>query len=319
MNIIVTGSNGLVGRTLVAKLKSLGHSVVGIDIAVNPEQDFTNVSYMSRVFNLIQPDTVIHLAALKDMNEAQENPELYTQVNVVGTKSLIDLCISKGISRFIFASSASINDGDNAYANSKREIESYLSDLRSTLNSSIIRFESIIDDSGQLYKPTTHSLIDNLIMAYREGKEFVQNGNPIRGFMALSYAIQLIADALALRSGSHIILPIKASYIDVTGFIRTFNSLIPSGSMIKPKIGRQREWEINTTRPTANTAALRDMISAALKAPYIPTTYTTEVSSGTKPTKKQGPSKLLGGTIPAVNETTGETTGVTEPTGETNE
>lgn len=296
MNIIVTGANGLIGRTLVAKLKNLGHSVVGIDLANDPQQDFTNPSYMARALSLVHPDTVIHLAALKDMNEAQENPELYNQVNVVGTKSLIDLCVSKGVNRFIFASSASVNDGDNAYANSKREIESYLDGLRDKITSAMIRFESIIDDSGQVYRPTAHGLIDNLIMACREGKEFVQNGNPIRGFMALSYATQLIVDALSLRSGSLIILPIKASYIDVTGFIRTFNSLLPNGStLIKPKTGQQREWEVNTTRPTANVVALRGMIDAILKAPYIdPNKPTDKTLAENNTPVKTGRSKLLG-------------------------
>lgn len=270
MKILVTGSEGLIGRALVSELSSLGHIVVGVDKATDPTHDFTDLEFMTELLDEAKPDTVIHLAALKDMVEAQENSELYNQVNVVGSKALIDLCIDKGIKRFIFASSAAVNDGENEYATNKREVESYLGTKQNKLMSAILRFESIIDDSGLVYKPTSHSLIDNLIGAIREGRAFIQYGNPIRGFMALSYALQLITQLLSINwIGVQTVLPIKSIYVDVTGFIKIFNSLLPQGTdHVVPQIGTQREWEVNTIRANSNVNKLRGLIWTILNAPH---------------------------------------------------
>lgn len=268
---MLTGSSGLIGTQLRQALEKAGHFVITVDTKEDAKLDFTNAFIMRQLLGRYKPDTVIHLAALKDMNEAASNPDLYHSVNVKATRDLIDLSILAGVKNFIFSSSASVYDGVNAYADSKRAIEDYLSSVSSSIKSVIIRLESVLDDSGQAFTPTPHGLLDNLMMAYKEGKEFVQNGNPIRGFMALSYAVELILQAISLTKGGTIV-PINSIVCDISTFIRIFNSELPTtATRIQPVVGEQRSWEINKILPARNTDSLAKIIRTVISSPYVAT------------------------------------------------
>ncbi len=54
---------------------------------------------------------IIHLAALKSIPESIEYPDLYQEVNVTGTKNLIDLATQYGVPKFVFSSTAAVYAG----------------------------------------------------------------------------------------------------------------------------------------------------------------------------------------------------------------
>ena len=90
MNILVTGSAGFIGAPLAYDLLNMGHRVIGIDsyINSNPEKTLkleinfkkkfkffkldlsSNIEILDSVFNEHKPDLVIHLAALKSVQES---------------------------------------------------------------------------------------------------------------------------------------------------------------------------------------------------------------------------------------------------------
>jgi UDP-glucuronate 4-epimerase len=134
MNILVTGGAGFIGSHLVEKLLSENHEVVcldNFDDYYNPkikqenirglignknytliEGDIRDVSVLNRCFHEKKIDAVVHLAARAGVRPSIQQPELYYDVNVIGTLRLIEAMKIAGVKKLVFASSSSVY-GDN--------------------------------------------------------------------------------------------------------------------------------------------------------------------------------------------------------------
>lgn len=146
MKILLTGSEGLIGKPLGKRLRELGHKVITNDIAGNPDikGSFVNVK--------INCDVVIHLAAIVGVDTTRKNPERLLKVNFTDTKKFIDRYKDK---RFIFSSSSEVygnstkipfNENDSPtpvslYGSLKVVIENYLKEQK--VNSGIVRFFNV--------------------------------------------------------------------------------------------------------------------------------------------------------------------------------
>ena len=112
MNILVTGSSGWLGQTLVPRLERDGHRVVGLD--PDPGTTTTAVgSVVDRglVRRLIRDNgiqAIVHAAARhKPHIETHDNSE-FVAVNVQGTLNLLEEAVAAGVSRFVFTSTTSL-------------------------------------------------------------------------------------------------------------------------------------------------------------------------------------------------------------------
>jgi len=100
MNILVTGSNGFVGKKLVQALEKKGHSVKEFDTAQgNDLLDKTQCMQACKGINVI-----FHLAAILD-----EKSSLLEKVNVNGTENILEAAAKARCSRFIFLSTVGVN------------------------------------------------------------------------------------------------------------------------------------------------------------------------------------------------------------------
>lgn len=77
------------------------------------EGDIRDRDLLDKVFSN-KIDIVIHLAAMAGVRYSISNPQLYYDVNIIGTLNLLEKCKEKGIDKFIFASSSSV------YGNNKK-------------------------------------------------------------------------------------------------------------------------------------------------------------------------------------------------------
>jgi len=109
--ILVTGSNGTLGRPLVRELRRRGHHVWGSDLQHHHDPhhyraDIANYRQLERVFE--QPyDYVYHLAAEFGRINGEEYYETLWQTNVIGTRNILELQRKSGF-KLIFASSSEI-------------------------------------------------------------------------------------------------------------------------------------------------------------------------------------------------------------------
>lgn len=179
MRILVTGANGFIGSHLVKILLDNGHEVVGVDLddtisELLKEKIRNNLSLFS-YFNLdisVKSDllrhlmsnvqTIYHFAAVVGIPNYLEQPLRLFEVNVIGSKNLIDLAIDNGV-KFIFASTSEIygknpnvpwrEDDDRIlgstainrwnYSSSKATVEHLLFAAKKELDFTILRYFNV--------------------------------------------------------------------------------------------------------------------------------------------------------------------------------
>ena len=114
MRILVTGSSGWLGQTLVPRLRRAGHEVVGIDPlpaetteAVGSIADREFVRAVMRGFGV---EAVIHAGALHKPHVETRSHTEFVAVNVQGTLNLLEEAVAarSRVDRFIFTSTTSL-------------------------------------------------------------------------------------------------------------------------------------------------------------------------------------------------------------------
>lgn len=99
MKVIVTGSNGFLGKRLLRQLKN--HTIFNYDILEG--YDILDNEQLEETFNSFKPDSIIHLAACSDLNIYREKPEISHKINIIGTRNILNLCNKYNV-RLLFAS-----------------------------------------------------------------------------------------------------------------------------------------------------------------------------------------------------------------------
>lgn len=121
MRALVTGSNGFVGRHLVRALLARGDDVVGLDLSAGePSARLTSIVGDLRdaatVAKAVERcDVVFHVASRVQTHRVRE--EEVREVNVGGTEKLLAACREKGVTRFVYVSSASVVYGGQSLEN----------------------------------------------------------------------------------------------------------------------------------------------------------------------------------------------------------
>ncbi len=131
--ILITGATGFIGSTLYNHLLKQGHELFVIDnlsfgnkdfITINDsmffEEDIRKSDKILRIIRAIEPQWVIHLAAIHFIPYCNKNPFESSEINITGTKSILEACkITKSVEKVFFASTAAVYPiADNAYTES---------------------------------------------------------------------------------------------------------------------------------------------------------------------------------------------------------
>lgn len=88
MKILVTGHLGFVGSATVKLLEKRGHECVGFDIMEG--EDIRDKTALIQRINGFGADRILHLAAIARFADADANPELAHQTNVLGTMNVAE-------------------------------------------------------------------------------------------------------------------------------------------------------------------------------------------------------------------------------------
>ena len=130
MKILVTGSAGFIGSTLVLRLLERGDQVVGIDNhndyydpalkearlarhAGHPAYthlriDLADRAAIEKAFAEHQPQRVVNLAAQAGVRYSIDNPLAYIDSNIVGFAHILEGCRHNGVEHLVYASSSSV-------------------------------------------------------------------------------------------------------------------------------------------------------------------------------------------------------------------
>lgn len=149
--ILITGSQGYIGKRLVTALKA-HHQVFGIDIvaAQHADDSYTQMDIRSdQLVDLMREQQITHVVHLASILQPSKNPQRDFDIDVNGTKNVLDACVLAGVKHITVTSSGAAYGyhADNpawlteqhalrgnkefAYSHHKRLIEELLASYRS--------------------------------------------------------------------------------------------------------------------------------------------------------------------------------------------
>ena len=116
MKVLVTGSEGFLGRRLCALIEAQNeHTIHRYDLQLG--HDVLNAKQLEDALNGV--DACIHLAAVADLYIAEENPERTQSINVEATRLVLHTCNRHDVS-LLFASTVCAY-GNNGYEQSDED------------------------------------------------------------------------------------------------------------------------------------------------------------------------------------------------------
>ncbi len=110
---LVTGADGLVGRSLSLIIKQLGWDA-HFQFASKEELDLTNTDAVSTMLHNIKPRWVINAAAYTKVDDAESNIETAYSINNTAAGTLADMCAAMNIS-FAHISTDYVFGGDRSH------------------------------------------------------------------------------------------------------------------------------------------------------------------------------------------------------------
>jgi UDP-glucuronate 4-epimerase len=130
VKVLVTGSAGFIGMHVAQRLLGRGDEVVGLDNMndyydpalkrarlarllerkgyTHVHADLADRGAIEALFEVHQPQRVVHLAAQAGVRYAAENPHVYVASNVTGFLHILEGCRHHGVGHLVFASTSSV-------------------------------------------------------------------------------------------------------------------------------------------------------------------------------------------------------------------
>jgi FlaA1/EpsC-like NDP-sugar epimerase len=216
--VLITGAAGSIGSELARQVFAIGpRRLILVDRAESPlyliqrelevrrdhgqgsgELDFrlANVvsrGSMERLISSERPGVIFHAAAYKHVPMMEQHPSDAVQVNVGGTRVLLDAAVAAGVERFVFVSTDKAVRPSSAMGASKRIAEMLVAEtaLATGRRYVSVRFGNVLGSTG------------SVVPIFQEQLE---SGRPLtitdpamtRFFMTIPEAAWLILDAAAL-------------------------------------------------------------------------------------------------------------------------
>ena len=99
LRVLVTGSQGFVGRHVVSYLAEHGFETVGTDVAAGADVvgSIVDKSFVDDKLSRLDFDAVVHLAGIADLKKTIEDPYSCYQINCFGTLNALELASKKKV------------------------------------------------------------------------------------------------------------------------------------------------------------------------------------------------------------------------------
>ncbi|MDF1657012.1 MAG: NAD-dependent epimerase/dehydratase family protein [Verrucomicrobiales bacterium] len=275
--ILVTGAAGFIGSHTVDTLLSRGFEVVAVDNfrtgrATNIRQcvkdsgfvfefaDITQEKVLRSLCLKYRPDTIIHLAGLVSVVQAQDEPNLNYLLNIQATHIVAEAARASGVRRVVFASSAAVY-GNNVnlplhetsktepislYGTAKRVSEQILDGHATTFGLEVasLRFFNVFGPRQDPQSPYS-GVMSIFARRFAEGEavKVFGDGAQTRDFISVFDVATALAQAASVTGiTSEVCNVCTGRPVSVLEIIREFQEIYPSAP--GPEFLSAREGEI---------------------------------------------------------------------------
>ena len=260
--VLITGINGFTGAHLKKYLSKQGFDVYGTVRSRSKSEaefqcDITKKDQVDAVMSTVQPDYVLHIAAISFVGES--NASLIYDVNVMGTENILQSLVDNGIKpeKVIVVSSATVygNQGKelldesmcpqpvNHYGASKLAMEHMTANFYDRLDIIITRPFNYtgVGQSG-------HFLIPKIVDHFKANKEVIELGNihVSREFNDIDYVIGIYHQLLLSKAKSTVLNLSSNQPIKLLEVIDMMNEIAGYKIEIKVNPAFVRENEIQS-------------------------------------------------------------------------
>jgi UDP-glucose 4-epimerase len=146
---LVTGHKGYIGSKLYARLQSLGHKVIGIDLNEKVSKDINKIlvedndgKFHPHFFNF-QPEYIFHMACLPRVGFSVEHPVETTKNNIIAGTNILNFARKVGsVKRVIYSSSSSVVGNGNG-PTSPYALQKFTTELETTMYSHLYGLDTV--------------------------------------------------------------------------------------------------------------------------------------------------------------------------------
>lgn len=266
MTILITGGAGFIGSHLIQALHDNGDTIVNLDelndyydpafkrynLAQLPKHSFyqgnvCDAKLVEEIFQTHDISTVVHLGARAGVRPSIQQPELYEQVNLGGTKTLLSIANRYNVSQFIFGSTSAVYGNTtplpfsetashlqpvSPYAHSKLRAEQWLESehQRTGLPTTILRFFTVYGERGR--PDMAPYLFTEAILRGQPIKKF-GDGSTSRDYTYIQDIVSGILSALAQPFPFEIINLGNHQAVSLHEFIQTVETVTGKTAIIK--------------------------------------------------------------------------------------
>lgn len=153
--------------------------------------DIRDTRKMSKVLREYSPDTMFHLAAYKHVPLAEESPEEFVSINLLGTWRLLQEACNSGIRRVVYPSTDKAVNPPSIYGATKRMVEVMLQTLAAEKPDvwlTPVRLVNVVGAHG--------GVIEIFARQIREGRALtVTDGEMTRYWITMQEALYLLTQA----------------------------------------------------------------------------------------------------------------------------
>lgn len=222
-NILITGGTGFLGRGILRRIEQEGwYSNVTVFSRDEYKQDlcrqrFPRAKYVlgdvrnsDLLFKIMQDvDTVIHTAAIKYVPESEVNVTECIDVNVEGTRNVIECAARSVVNRMVFISTDKAVEPVNVYGATKMLCERLVTEAAQWYPNTaftLTRYGNVIGSTGSVMPLFKRQFEQN-------GRVQITDPEMTRFWISIDEAVNLVEHALDLESGMMVIPKARACSI----------------------------------------------------------------------------------------------------------
>lgn len=256
--ILVTGSKGFTGKYVCAELQRRGYEVYGLtsDFTVEGKSvDLRDRRALSEIVSTLQPNGVVHLAAVASVDHGCDSD--FLDVNVNGTRNLLDSLSNVAcLKSIVVASSANIYgnalvgkpisedvvpDPQNLYAESKLKMEEMIRGDYACLPITIVRPFNYTG-LGQ----SNNYIIAKIVDAFRRNEDVLDLGNlnVFRDFSDVRFVSWAYAELISSCSKGDVLNFCSGVAYSIGDIVEICSKLTKHRLKVNSKINLRRSNEV---------------------------------------------------------------------------